>query len=71
MNYYQYKETNPIGDVSEGGLDFVGKIGSYVTIFGGLLLDFYVDYSYCKINPADFEINVGGIAAGVGVGYRF
>jgi hypothetical protein len=71
LNYYQYKETNPIGDVSEGGLGFVGKIGSYVTIVGGLVLDLYMDYTYCKIEPADFEVNVGGIAAGVGLGYRF
>ena len=71
LNYYQFKESNPIGDVSEGGLGFVGKIGSYVTIAGGLVLDFYVDYTYCKIKPADFEVNVGGIVAGVGLGYRF
>jgi hypothetical protein len=71
MNYYQYKETNPIGDVSEGGLGFVGKIGSYITIIEKLVLDFYVDYSYCKMKPADLEINVGGIVAGIGVGYRF
>ncbi len=71
LNYYKYKETNPIGDVSKGGLGFVGKVGSYVSIVGGLVLDLYVDYTYCKIKPADFEINVGGIAAGVGMGYRF
>ena len=71
LNYYQYKERNPIGDVSDGGIGFVGKIGSYVTIIEWLVLDFYVDYSYCKIKPADFEINVGGIAAGIGLGYRF
>ena len=71
LNYYQYKESNPLGDVSKGGLGYIGKIGSYVNITGGFLIDLYVNYSYCKIKPADFEINIGGIEAGVGMGYRF
>ena len=71
LNYYQYKEKNPIGDVSEGGLGYIGKVGSYVKVTEGLLIDLYVNYSYCKIKPADFKINIGGIEAGVGIGYRF
>ena len=71
LNYYQYKESNPLGDVSKGGLGYIGKIGSYVKVTGGLLVDLYVNYSYCKIKPADFEINIGGIEAGVGIGYEF
>ena len=71
LNYYQYKESNPLGDVSKGGLGLIGKIGSYVRFTGGFLIDFYVNYSYCKIEPADFKINIGGIEAGVGIGYNF
>ena len=71
LNYYQYKEKNPIGDVSEGGLGYIGKVGSYVKVTDGLLIDLYLNYSYCKIKPADFDVNIGGIEAGVGVGYRF
>lgn len=71
LNYYQYKESNPLGDVSKGGLGYIGKIGSYVKVTGGLLVDLYVNYSYCKIKPEDFEINIGGIEAGVGIGYSF
>jgi hypothetical protein len=71
LNYYQYKESNPLGDVTEGGLGYIGKIGSYVKVTGGLLVDLYVNYSYCKIKPADFEINIGGIETGVGIGYEF
>ncbi len=37
LNYYQYKESNPLGDVTKGGLGFLGKIGSYVKVTGGLL----------------------------------
>jgi opacity protein-like surface antigen len=71
LNYYQYKESNPLGDVSKGGFGYVGKIGSYVNVTGGFLIDLYVNYSYCMLKPADFEINIGGIEAGVGIGYRF
>ncbi len=71
LNYYQYKESNPLGDVSKGGLGYIGKIGSYVRVTGGFLIDLYVNYSYCKIKPADFKINIGGIEAGVGIGYSF
>jgi hypothetical protein len=71
LNYYQYKESNPLGNVSKGGIGYVGKLGSYINIAGGFLVDLYIDYSYCKLKPADFEINIGGIEAGVGIGYRF
>jgi hypothetical protein len=71
LNYYQYKESNPLGDVSKSGLGYTGRIGNYVKVTGGLLIDLYVNYSYCRIKPADFEINIGGIEAGVGVGYEF
>ena len=71
LNYYQYKESNPLGDVSKGGVGYIGKIGSYVKVTGGFLIDFFVNYSYCKIKPADFKINIGAIEAGVGLGYSF
>ena len=71
LNYYQYKESNPIGDVSENGVGYIGKIGSYVKITEGFLIGLYVNYSYCKLKPPDFVINIGGIEAGVGIGYEF
>jgi hypothetical protein len=52
LNYYNYKESNPIGDVSKGGLGYIGKVGSYVKVTSGLLFDLYVNYSYCN-----FEAN--------------
>ena len=48
LNYYQYKESNPLGNVSKGGLGYVGKLGSYIDIAGGFLIDLYINYSYCK-----------------------
>ena len=71
INYYQYKETNPIGDVSKSGPGITGKIGIYIKAIEGLLIDVYFNYSYCKIKPADYKINIGGIEIGVGIGYEF
>jgi hypothetical protein len=71
LNYYQYKESNLLGDVSKGGLGFVAKAGGIFKISGGLLVDLFFGYSYCKMKPADFEINIGGLEAGIGIGYEF
>jgi opacity protein-like surface antigen len=71
INYYSYKEENPLGEVSKGGLGPVVKAGGLMKVTKEFIVDVYVDYSYCKMKPADFNINVGGIEAGIGLGYRF
>lgn len=71
INYYSYKEENPIGEVSKDGLGTVVKGGGLVKLVKGLIIDAYIGYSYCKIKPADFDINIGGIEAGIGLGYEF
>lgn len=69
INYYLYKETNPIGDVNWGKVGGVFKVGSFVKVTGGWVIDFFVNYSYCEMKPADYKINIGGIEMGIGVGY--
>jgi len=71
INYYSFKEENPLGEVSKGGLGPVMRAGGLVRVTKEFIVDVYVDYSYCKMKPADFNINVGGIEAGIGLGYRF
>lgn len=71
INYFHSKEINAIGDVTKNGLGYVAKIGSYVEITSGLLIDIYGEYSYCKIKPPDFGVNIGGFSAGIGLGYGF
>jgi hypothetical protein len=71
LNYYQFKESNPIGDVSKGGLGYIGLLGGSVKLTEGLLLDLYSNYSYCKMTPVDFEIDVGGLEIGIGLIYEF
>jgi len=71
INYFQYKESNILGEVNEGGIGYVGKIGVMIKVVKGLMIDLGVEYSYCKMTPADSTINIGGIAPGIGLGYVF
>ena len=70
VNYFDYKESNVIGDVQSGAVGFVTKVGAYLEPVDKFIIDFFVEYSHCKLTPADFTINIGGIKAGIGIGVR-
>lgn len=59
--YYIYKESNVIGDVSKGGIGFVGRAGVLFSGIGKINFDLGLGYSSCKLKPVDFEFNVGGL----------
>lgn len=69
--YSQTEEKNPIGEVSDGGIGFEGMVGSFLRISGGLLIDLCLDYSYCKMKPADYSVDTGGLELSLGLGYEF
>jgi hypothetical protein len=69
INYWIYNETNRIGDVNWGKLGGIINMGSFIKIRGNWIMDFFVSYSYCEMQPADFKINIGGIEAGIRLGY--
>lgn len=69
--YYLYKESNPIGTVNKGGIGFLGKVGADLKFAPNFFLDIFAGYSLCKMKPADFDIEVGGIELGAGLGYAF
>lgn len=71
LNYHIYREDTPIGNIRKGKVGYIGKLGGLVKIAGGLIVDFFTDYSYCKTQPADYEVNIGGLKVGIGLGYRF
>ncbi len=71
VNYCSYDEENVLGEVSKEGVGVVVKAGGLIKIIKDLFLDIYASYSYCKMKPADFKINIGGFGAGFGLGYRF
>ena len=69
--YALYKESNVIGDVSAGGVGFIGTGGLLfqpVRFFG---IDAHVAYSYCSMKPADFKFDAGGLELGAGVVFIF
>jgi hypothetical protein len=71
VTYNIYKEENPIGNVSKNGIGLVANAGLLSYVIEGLFFDGYVNYSYCKIKPANVDINIGGLEFGLGIGYRF
>lgn len=71
VGYFQFKETNPIGEVKEGNLGFVGKAGLSFDLGTAFFLDLQAKYSYCKVKPQEVEADLGGFQAGLGLGFRF
>ena len=70
VGYHQLKETNPIGEVSKGGLGYLVKMGGFFDIGGGLF-EIFTEYSYCRLKPTDFYVNIGGIKIGLAFGWQF
>lgn len=68
---YIYKENNPIGVAEGTGIGIMGEIGCYFRIAGGFLVDASVNYSYCEVKPQKIKANLGGIQAGIGLGFQF
>jgi opacity protein-like surface antigen len=73
LYYNQYKETDILGggDITKNKIGYVGKLGSILDLTKRLLLDFCLEYSTCKIQPADFSFDIGGLSFGAGLGYEF
>ncbi|MFC2157745.1 OmpW family outer membrane protein [Acidobacteriota bacterium] len=71
VNYFLFTEENIIGKVEKGAVGPVVRVGVLLNVAKGFFFDLMVEYSYCRINPADFRINIGGISAGIGAGIDF
>ena len=65
--YNLFNESNEIGNMSGNGIGFVGKAGLALYLAKGFGIDVHVAYSSCKMKPADFEFDVGGIELGAGI----
>ena len=72
LGYYMFTETNePMGEAKKSQLGFCGFGGVAMVIGKSIVLDGRVKYSNCSMTPADFDINIGGITVGLGLGIRF
>jgi opacity protein-like surface antigen len=71
VGYYFFKETNAfIGEASKNGIGFCVLGGASISVAPWLVLDGRIKYSSSKMKPADFDINIGGLTIGLGVGIR-
>jgi hypothetical protein len=69
--FYVYQEKNPIGVAKGTGAGIIGQAGCYFNIIDGLLFDVSVNYSYCSVTPQKIKADLGGIQAGLSLGYEF
>jgi hypothetical protein len=68
---YFYEENNPIGVAKGKQAGFIGQAGLSLKIISRLFFDFSVSYSYCKAKPQNINADIGGIHAGLGIGFMF
>jgi len=73
FDYCPYKEDLParFDQVSESVIGFHFEAGSYFYLAKGLHLDFNVRYTNLNAESFEGDVKIGGIRAGLGVGYRF
>jgi len=70
-HYFKYKESNPIGMAEKGSSGVTLEPGILLVVFRGLRLRVFFRYSYYRLQPADYRINIGGLQPGLALGYRF
>ena len=68
---YIYEEKNPIGEAKGTAGGFIGQAGCYFRVIGRFLVDVSVNYSYCTAEPQRIKAQLGGIQAGIGLGFEF
>ena len=66
-----YKESNAIGLAKGSETGFLGQAGLNLKVTGSLFIDISVTYSYCRVKPQNIDADIGGIQAGLGIGYLF
>lgn len=72
VGYYMFDENNSfIGEAKQNKVGFCGAVGASVILAKFLVVDARAKYSTCKMKPADYDIDVGGLTLGLGLGVRF
>jgi hypothetical protein len=66
-----FEEKNIIGIASKTSLGYMARGKLIIKLISGFFLDLRADYSSCRMRPAEFLIDVGGLEAGLGLGFIF
>lgn len=73
--FFLFKEENPLGTASEGGLGVLGQAGLLIGLGKSFGLDVHGGYRACTLTAGDeedpIEASLGGLAAGLGLVIRF
>lgn len=72
--YFLLHETNPLGVARDGGFGLISQAGLQARIAGGLWLEAFAGYRACTIRSGGdeaLEADIGGLSAGLGLGFRF
>jgi len=71
IGLFFFRESNPIGTISDSGLGYIGEAGCLVRIASKLSLDLRLRYDHCTVDPAGLPADIGGILALAGLCYDF
>lgn len=72
LGFYMFDEKNTfIGEAKKNNIGFCAAAGFSPMISKYMVLDCRIKYSTCEMKPTDFDVNVGGLTLGLGVGARF
>ncbi len=72
--YFLVKEENPEGSASDSGLGLLGQAGLLFKLGGSVWLDLLVNYRACTLTSDGddpFKTKLDGLAAGLGIVYKF
>jgi len=72
FGHHAFKEANDVvGTASAGAFGYCALAGVSMVPARRVVVDVRAKWNAARMQPADFDIDVGGIAIGVGVGMRF
>jgi len=71
LNFYLYDESNPIGDVEAGKIGPEVRAGAFYRFTDRASAGAFASWSTCTIAPAQYEVDIGGLTAGLALSYRF
>jgi opacity protein-like surface antigen len=72
IGYFMFKEENEaIGQVKQNKIGFCLVGGASYVLGKNFIVDARLKYEFCSMKPADFDIQVGGLTAGIGIGFRW
>ena len=68
--YHFFKETAPIGEVTDGGWSATAEGGCRIPLSKTWDIGLSLRYSRCRMKPQELSFDVGGLQAALGIGFR-